>query len=188
MDNNEKFDMSEFSKEAEPKEEKKATAKSKSSINYKMIISIVIAVILVIIIVPSGIYCAVNKETPKQVIVDTFSSSEDQLVGKWQGATGVSAYEFKEDGTYISYISSFDFSGTYTIKGNKLTLFNAASNGNVVYKVKVNSKSLTLTLIEENGVESEEKDEIKLDRVDTIRTRTLSDIIDDYTTTTKDAK
>lgn len=187
MDNNEKFDLSEFDKEKETSAAP-APKKAKTSSNVPKIVAIVVAIVLAIVLIPSGIYCAVNKETPNQVIADTFSSSEDQLVGKWQGATGVSAYEFKEDGTYISYISSFDFSGTYTIKGSKLTLFNAASDGSVVYKVKVNSKSLILTLEEENGVEAEEKDQIKLDRVDNIKTRTLSDIIDDYTTTTKAAK
>lgn len=196
MDNNEKFDLSEFSKEkeipADSEIKKEASAKKKkerSSVNKKKLIAIVIAVVLAIIIVPTTVYCVVNEETPIQAITDTFSSSENQVVGKWQSTTGVSAYEFKEDGTYISYISTYDFSGTYTIKGNKLTLFNSASDGSVVYKVKVNSKSLTLTLEEENGIEAEDKDKTKFERVDNIRTKSLSDIIDEYTsTTTKEAE
>lgn len=175
-------------KENEVKETKK-DKKSKTAIDKKKLITIIVAVVLVVIILPSGIYCIVNKENPIQMLTDTFSSSESQLVGKWQGASGVSAYEFNEDGTYKSYISSFDFSGTYTVDGKKLTLYNTATSGSVEYKINVTAKKLTLTLTKENGVatKGDEKDKIEFDRVDSIKTKSISDIIDQYTTTAKSA-
>lgn len=175
-------------KENEVKETKKGK-KSKTTIDKKKLITIIVAVVLVVIILPSGIYCIVHKENPVQMLTDTFSSSESQLVGKWQGASGVSAYEFNEDGTYKSYISSFDFSGTYTVDGKKLTLYNTATSGSVEYKINVTAKKLTLTLTKENGVatKGDEKDKIEFDRVDSIKTKSISDIIDQYTTTSKAA-
>lgn len=172
--------------EAEEKETKK-DKKSKTAIDKKKLITIIVAVVLVVIILPSGIYCIVHKENPIQMLTDTFSSSESQLIGKWQGASGVSAYEFNEDGTYKSYISSFDFSGTYTVDGKKLTLYNTATSGSVEYKINVTAKKLTLTLTKENGVatKGDEKDKIEFDRVDSIKTKSISDIIDQYTTTAK---
>lgn len=173
-------------KENEVKETKK-DKKSKTAIDKKKLITIIVAVVLVVIILPSGIYCIVHKENPIQMLTDTFSSSESQLIGKWQGASGVSAYEFNEDGTYKSYISSFDFSGTYTVDGKKLTLYNTATSGSVEYKINVTAKKLTLTLTKENGVatKGDEKDKIEFDRVDSIKTKSISDIIDQYTTTAK---
>lgn len=175
-------------KENEVKETKK-DKKPKTAIDKKKLITIIVAVVLVVIILPSGIYCIVHKENPIQMLTDTFSSSESQLVGKWQGASGVSAYEFNEDGTYKSYISSFDFSGTYTVDGKKLTLYNTATSGSVEYKINVTAKKLTLTLTKENGVatKGDEKDKIEFDRVDSIKTKSISDIIDQYTTTAKSA-
>ena len=188
FDSAEKKENEAAEKETEVKETKK-DKKSKTAIDKKKLITIIVAVVLVVIILPSGIYCIVHKENPVQMLTDTFSSSESQLVGKWQGASGVSAYEFNEDGTYKSYISSFDFSGTYTVDGKKLTLYNTATNGSVEYKINVTAKKLTLTLTKENGVatKGDEKDKIEFDRVDSIKTKSISDIIDQYTTTSKDA-
>ncbi len=188
FDSAEKKENEAEEKETEVKETKKGK-KSKTAIDKKKLITIIVAVVLVVIILPSGIYCIVHKENPVQMLTDTFSSSESQLVGKWQGASGVSAYEFNEDGTYKSYISSFDFSGTYTVDGKKLTLYNTATNGSVEYKINVTAKKLTLTLTKENGVatKGDEKDKIEFDRVDSIKTKSISDIIDQYTTTSKAA-
>lgn len=188
FDSAEKKNNEAAEKENEVKETKK-DKKSKTAIDKKKLITIIVAVVLVVIILPSGIYCIVHKENPVQMLTDTFSSSESQLVGKWQGASGVSAYEFNEDGTYKSYISSFDFSGTYTVDGKKLTLYNTATNGSVEYKINVTAKKLTLTLTKENGVatKGDEKDKIEFDRVDSIKTKSISDIIDQYTTTSKAA-
>lgn len=188
FDSAEKKENEAAEKETEVKETKK-DKKSKTAIDKKKLITIIVAVVLVVIILPSGIYCIVHKENPVQMLTDTFSSSESQLVGKWQGASGVSAYEFNEDGTYKSYISSFDFSGTYTVDGKKLTLYNTAKNGSVEYKINVTAKKLTLTLTKENGVatKGDEKDKIEFDRVDSIKTKSISDIIDQYTTTSKAA-
>lgn len=150
---------------------------SKKKTVSKKLIAIIVAVALAIIIIPSAIYCIVEGETPVQMVTDLFSSSEKQLVGKWQGDTGVSAYEFYEDGSYDSYLSTFSFSGKYYIEGNKLTLTNPANAGKVVYKVKATEKTLVMTLIEENGMKPEEKEKQEFERVSHINTKTLNDLV-----------
>ncbi len=145
------------------------------------IIAIIVAIVLVIVIVPSSIYCIVNKESPAQMLSDTFTSSEKQLLGKWQGETGVSAYEFYEDGSYDSYLSTFSFSGNYSLDGNKLTLTNPATAGHVVYKISVTEKKLVLTLYSENGTEvaKDEQTKLEFDKVTHISTKSINDLISD---------
>lgn len=149
----------------------------------KKIIAIVVAVVLAIVIIPSAIYCVVNQETPVQMVSDTFKSTEKQLIGKWQNETGVSAYEFHEDGTFDGYLSTFNYTGTYTVKGSKITLEKPGSGGSITYKAKVTEKSLVLKLIKENGQEPDEKDKDSqsFDRVDNITTKSINDLINDIT-------
>ena len=45
-------------------------------------------------------------------------------------------------------MSTVNFSGEYTVKGNKITLTNPNTNAQVVYKYKVKGKVLKLTLME----------------------------------------
>lgn len=149
--------------------------------NKSKIITIIIAVVLVIVIVPSSIYCIAKKESPAQMITDMFTSTDKQILGKWQGDTGVSAYEFYEDGSYDSYLSTFSFSGNYTIDGNKLTLTNPATAGHVVYKITVTEKKLIMILESENGTEVAKDDQTKLefDKVAHISTKSINDLIND---------
>lgn len=147
-------------------------------INSKLIIAI-IATILAVVIIPSGIYCLVAKESPVQMMSDMFVSTDKQIVGKWQSDSGVSAYEFYEDGSYDSYLSTFSYSGNYVLDGNKITLTNPATSGHVVYKVDVTEKKLTLTLFSENGVEAEEKEKLEFERVSHISTKPINDLLSD---------
>ena len=106
-------------------------------------------------------------------------TDKDELINKWQGDKAVSAYEFKEDGTYESYISTFSYTGNYQVSGKKLTLTNPGAEGKVVYKYKVKKDELILTLIEENGKEVTDSDEIVFKKVDHINTKSFADILGD---------
>lgn len=150
----------------------------KKNINSKLIIAIV-AVILAAVIIPSGIYCIVEKESPAQMVSDMFTSTDKAIVGKWQIDNDLSAYEFYEDGSYDAYLSDMTYSGNYTLKGNLLTLTHPARTGHVVYKVKVTEKTLTLTLYSENGVETEEKEKMHYNRVSHISTKPISEAFSD---------
>ncbi|MDD6659790.1 MAG: DUF5640 domain-containing protein [Eubacteriales bacterium] len=146
----------------------------------KLAIIIVVAVI-VALVAAGGIYCVATDQSPAAAISSTFSN-EDKLVGKWQSQSspGLSAYVFYEDGTYDSYLSTVNFSGKYTVKGNKLTLINPSSQAKVNYKYKVRGKTLTLTLLED-GKEAEEN---KYDSVDELQQKTLADLIGEVATDT----
>lgn len=151
--------------------------KTKSSLAVK-ILSVVVALILIAVIA-GGIYCVVSKQTPTQAVKTVFSSSETQIVGKWQSQKnpGLSAFIFYDDGTYDSYISTVNFSGEYEIKGGKLYLKNPKTAKDVVYKFSVNEKVLSLEVYEEDGERSETKEESKYDRVDELNQKTLADMI-----------
>lgn len=151
--------------------------------NKKKLISIIIAIILAIVIVPSAIYCIAKQETPVQMISDTFKSTEKQLIGKWQNDTGVSAYEFFEDGTFDGYLSTFDYKGTYEVKGSNLTLEKPGSGGSVTYKATVTEKKLVLKLVKENDekIDDIDKEKIEFNRVEVINTKSINDLINDLT-------
>lgn len=147
------------------------------SVAKKIIISVV-AVVLVLLIAGS-VYCISTSQTPVQAVKSVFSSNEDMLVGKWQSQKnpGVSAYVFYDDGSYDSYLSTANFSGRYTVEGNKLTMINPSTSKDIQYKFSVNNEELTLTLIEEDGEEAEEKEVSKYDRVDELNQKSIADII-----------
>ncbi len=149
-------------------------------VKKNQIIIIVVIALLLIILVPSAIYCGVNGENPKEMITDIFTSNEEQIIGKWQGEKGLTAYEFKDDGTYDSYISSFSYSANYLADSSKITLSNPATTGTVIYKYSVHGDTLTLKLVQENGREPEEKEEYKYKRVENIRSQSFVDFLKDY--------
>lgn len=144
------------------------------------VISIVVAVVLVIAIACTA-YCISTKQTPIEAVKTAFTSSDSQIIGKWESekGQGISALVFYEDGTYDSYILTVNFSGEYTIKGNKLTLKNPKTNKEIVYKFSVNEKSLSLEVVEEDGKEPEQKDVSKYNRVDELHQKTFNDLIGD---------
>ena len=116
-------------------------------------------------------------------------------MGKWQSesAPGLSAYEFFEDGTYSSYISTYSFDGEYSVKGDKLILKNTKTNQEATYKFSVSSSTLSLTLINTNGSDFDDKDASKYDKVDSLNQKSISQMLDAYKekaseTTTSKAK
>lgn len=148
---------------------------------------IVVAAVIFALLAAGGIYCVATDQSPANAI-SAATAHQDKLVGKWQSqkSPGLSAYVFYDDGTYDSYLSTVNFSGEYTVKGNKITLTNPNTSGEVVYKYKVKGKVLTLTLIEDG----KESDSNKYDSVDELKMKTLADLIgdsvkDSNTTTTK---
>lgn len=148
---------------------------AKAKLSKKQIIGIVIAAVIVVLLAAGGVYCVATDQNPVDAAVSVFSSSEDKLIGKWQSETspGLSAYVFNDDGTYDSYLSTVNFSGKYTVKGNKITLINPDTNKEIVYKFKISGKNLTLTLIEDG----KESDESVYNSVDELNQKSLSDII-----------
>ena len=84
---------------------------------------IIIAAIIFALLVAGGIYCVATDQSPATAI-EAATAHQDKLVGKWQSqkSPGLSAYVFYDDGTYDSYLSTVNFSGEYTVKGNKITL------------------------------------------------------------------
>lgn len=149
----------------------------------KKIIIAVVAVVLALL-VAGGIYCISTDQNPAEAAQSIFSSDEKNLIGKWQSQKmpGLSAYVFYEDGTYDSFLSSVNFSGEYTTKGNKLTLRNPETNKDIVYKYNVSGKVLTLTLAEEGGKKAEGKDVIKYDKVEELNQKTLADLVGELAT------
>ena len=147
-------------------------------LSKKQLIAVIIAAVLIIVIVPTGIYCGVKNESPAQMMTNMFTD-KDELINKWQGDKAIAAYEFKDDGTYVSYISSFNYTGNYTVEGKKLTLTNPASSGKVVYKYKIKGDELTLTLLDENGKAPEDKESVVYKKVDHINPKSVTDILGD---------
>lgn len=159
-----------------------ASAKTAKTFTKKqMIISVVIAVILAVVICLTAV-CIANDFNPISYSLSVITNDKDKIIGKWQSRDmpGLSAYEFHEDGDYDSYISSFNFSGQYEIKGNKLTLINTKSQEEIVYRFSVNGDTLSLTLIEDADNSKVNDDEtIKFDRVDSLNQKSLADMLGD---------
>lgn len=150
-------------------------------LSKKQIIAIVVIAVLLIVLVSSGIYCGVHNETPQQMLNDMFSSKETQIIGKWENQTspGLSAYEFYEDGTYDNYLSTFSFTGNYTIDGSKLTLSNPNSGGTVLYKVTINGDTMKLTLLDSKGNVDKTEVENQFSRVEHLNMKSIPDILSD---------
>lgn len=144
----------------------------------KIIISVVAGIIAALLIA-AGAYCIATQQNPADAAKSIFTSNDEQIVGKWQSQDnpGITAYVFYDDGTYDSYISTVNFSGDYEVDGNKLILKNPSTSKEIIYRFTVNEKELSLTVIEEDGEESETKENSKYDRVDEINQKSLLDII-----------
>lgn len=180
----------------ETAEETAAPAKAKKTKHIfttkQLIISIVIAVLAAFVVIGT-ITCAVNHVNPVSYIAG--EANKGKLVGKWQSesAPGLSAYEFFEDGTYSSYISTYSFDGEYSVKGDKLILKNTKTNQEATYKFSVSSSTLSLTLINTNGSDFDDKDASKYDKVDSLNQKSISQMLEAYKekaseTTTSKAK
>lgn len=160
--------------------EKIKTKKPKHIFTTKqLIISIVIAVFAAAI-VTGTIVCAINHVNPVSYVAG--EANKGKLVGKWQSqnAPGLSAYEFFEDGTYSSYISTYSFDGEYDVKGDKLVLKNTKTNQEATYKYAINGSTLSLTLVNTNGSDLDDKEPNKYDKVDSLNQKSISQMLDAY--------
>lgn len=143
----------------------------------QIVISVILAFVAACAVITT-VLCTVNDINPVSYVAG--EATKAKLVNKWQSQTapGLSAYEFYDDGTYSSYISTFSFDGEYTVKGDRLTLENGSTSQSVVYKYAIVGDTLSLTLIEENGVKYDDKDPVKYDRVDSLNQKSLTDLLD----------
>ncbi len=146
----------------------------------QLIVSIVIAVILAVAICITAV-CIANDVNPITYSLSVITKDKDKLIGKWQSqdAPGLSAYVFYEDGEYDTYISSFNFSGTYETKGDKLILTNNRSKQEITYQYSVSGSTLTLRLVDDNGEKIKDDETLKFDKVDTLNQKSLADMLGD---------
>lgn len=155
-------------------------AKTKRVFTTTQVLLMIIIAVLVVIAAGTTIICVVTSTNPVTYIAG--EANKGKLVNKWQSQTapGLSAYEFFEDGTYTSYLSTYTFDGEYEVQGDNLILKNPNSNQNVVYKYSIIGDTLSLTLTDSNGDEMAGSEPNKFDRVDSINPKSLQDIIDQY--------
>lgn len=160
-------------------EETKAKKPKHIFTTKQLIISIVIAVFAAAI-VTGTVVCAINHVNPVSYVAG--EANKGILVGKWQSqnAPGLSAYEFFEDGTYSSYISTYSFDGEYDVKGDKLVLKNTKTNQEATYKYAINGSTLSLTLVNTNGSDLDDKEPNKYDKVDSLNQKSISQMLDAY--------
>ncbi len=160
--------------------ETKQVKEKKTFTKKQLIISIVIAVILAIAICITAV-CITNDVNPITYSLSIITKDKDKLIGKWQSqdAPGLSAYVFYEDGEYDTYISSFNFSGTYETKGDKLILVNNRSKQEITYKFSLTGYTLTLRLVDDNGEKVKDDETLKFDKVDTLNQKSLADMLGD---------
>ncbi|MCC8015870.1 MAG: DUF5640 domain-containing protein [Clostridiales bacterium] len=196
--NNELSNVSEDGTNIEPVEEngnnsekkKKFSLKKiklKKDFTTKQVIIIVVAAVIAVCAIASAVIFAVNDINPVSYIAGEIN--QGKLVGKWQSreAPGLSAYEFYDDGTYSSYISTFSFDGDYSVQGDRLSLINTVTGQTVVYKYSIVGGTLSLTLIEQNGTQFKDKDATKFDSVTSLNQKSLQDLIDSAKSTTEAA-
>ena len=162
----------------------KSKKRNKNKKSTGKIIAICICVIIVALLAGGGIYCGVTSQSPVSAVKTIFSSNDTLIIGKWQSQTapGLSAYVFYEDGTYDSYLSTVNFSGTYTVEGNKLILRNPDTSKDITYKFTVSGDVLSLVVVEEDGVKAEDQEAQKFDKVDELNQKSLADLVGELTT------
>ncbi|MCD7722363.1 MAG: DUF5640 domain-containing protein [Clostridiales bacterium] len=155
----------------------------------KAIIIAVAAVVVLFAAVFGGIAIK-TQDNPFTYTASVIKNSKADLVGNWESdsAPGLSAYVFNEDGTYDSYISSYNFSGQYTATPNTLTLINTLTGQEVTYKYSISGDALKLTLIEENGTEIEDDETVQYNKVSQLNQKSISDIISSLQTDSSDSE
>lgn len=174
-------DAADKTEEIDENDKKKKHVKgSKRVFSTKQVVLMVVIAVLAVLAVGTVVICSVADINPVSYIAG--EASKDKLVNKWQSQTapGLTAYEFFEDGTYTSYLSTYSFDGEYEVKGDDLILKNPSSNQNVIYKYKIVGDTLTLTMTDSNGTVLEDREPNKFDRVDSLNQKSIQDMIDDY--------
>lgn len=170
---------------AEQNEKGKAKRKPRKVVftTKQVILAVVISVIAVLAIGATIIFTAIDVNPISYIAGEI---TQNKLVNKWQSqsAPGLTAYEFYDDGTYTSYLSTYTFDGEYEVNGDKITLKNTSSNQTVTYKYSIVGDTLTLTLLNQNGSEMEGREPAKFDRVDTLNQKSLQALINNYRSST----
>lgn len=170
---------------AEQNEKGKAKRKPRKVVftTKQVILAVVISVVAVLAIGATIIFATIDVNPISYIAGEV---NQNKLVNKWQSqsAPGLTAYEFYDDGTYTSYLSTYTFDGEYEVNGDKITLKNTSSNQTVTYKYSIVGDTLTLTLLNTNGSEMEGREPAKFDRVDTLNQKSLQDLIDGYRSST----
>lgn len=172
--------------DADPSALTTSKAKGKKVFSTKQVVLLVVIAVLAVLAIGTVVICSVANVNPVAYIAGEMS--KDKLINKWQSQTapGLSAYEFFDDGTYTSYLSTYSFDGEYEVEGDKLILKNPNSNQNVIYKYSIVGDTLTLTLTDSNGTEMNGREPNKFDRVDSFNQKSIQDIIDEYRASAKE--
>lgn len=191
MDNSEFFEKETAENTLENKTDSEVKAKKpKMVFSTKQVIAIVVLVVVILGFATTGIICAKNNVNPVSYIAGEIT--KNKIVGKWQSQTapGLSAYEFYDDGTYTSYISTYTFDGEYEIEGDRLTLKNTSNNQSVTYKYSIVGNTLSIVLVNQNGSEFTDSESSKFDKVDSLNQKSISDMLDELAeqTTTSENK
>lgn len=175
-----KEDEGSYTDDAKKEKRAKRTRGSKRVFSTKQVVLLVVAVVIAVLAIGTIVVCTVADVNPISYVVG--EASKDKLVNKWQSQTapGLTAYEFFEDGTYTSYLSTYSFDGEYEVKGDDLILKNPSSNQSVIYKYKIVGDTLTLTMTDSNGTVLEDREPNKFDRVDSLNQKSIQDMIDEY--------
>lgn len=155
------------------------TKKAKMVFSTGQVILIVVIAVIVVGFATTGIICAKNDVNPVSYIAGEIT--KNKIVAKWQSqsAPGLSAYEFYDDGTYTSYISTYTFDGEYEIEGDRLTLKNTSSNQSVTYKYSIVGNTLSLVMLNQNGSEFEDSEASKFDKVDSFNQKSISEMLNE---------
>ena len=164
----------------ETDKKKKRARGPKRVFSTKQVVLLVVLAVVAVLAIGTIVICSVADVNPVSYVAGEMS--KDKLVNKWQSqsAPGLTAYEFFEDGTYTSYLSTYSFDGEYEVKGDDLILKNPNSNQSVIYKYKIVGDTLTLTMTDSNGTVMEDREPNKFDRVDSLNQKSIQDMIDDY--------
>ena len=87
-------------------------------------------------------------------------------------------------------MSTFSYSGDYTVDGDELTLSNPNNDSTVVYKIKVSKDSLSMKVYKQAGLEANQDEETTAEfkRVERIQTKTIDELLDSITTSKKQAE
>lgn len=172
-------EINSINNEVQPDAPQEAAKRKKKTFSQRQVILISVLCAVIVAAAILAIVGAVNDTNPISYAISVITKDSEKLIGNWQSdsAPGISAYVFNDDGSYDSYISSFNFAGEYEVNGNKLTLRNKFSGQKVVYKFSVSGNTLKLTLIEQNGEDVDDDETVQFNRVDNLNQKSIADLL-----------
>ena len=175
-----KDDEGTYTEEVKKEGHAKRANGSKRVFSAKQVVLLVIVAVIAVLAIGTAVVCTVADVNPISYIAG--EASKGKLVNKWQSqsAPGLTAYEFFDDGTYTSYLSTYSFDGEYEVKGDELILKNPSSNQTVIYKYRIVGDTLSLTMTDSNGTALEDREPNKFDRVDSLNQKSIQEMIQDY--------